>query len=352
MCISLAQKAKALGPITDRLAEEKRRELWSNARAALHFSAVASARDHSRGGWYPTYGGHCDRLAIDDFVWAIDFLDYHYEAQDEIAVADTFFMLSQARPIALWARSPKFVGAIIFAMQPDRSTQVRHAALHTAWEIRIALGSPDDAMGPLLPKFAEALLSAVLTDIHPANQTETDYSPDRFTYYERDLRYLHILYTFAQNENGTWDELLRSKGHLQRCLDMVQHGSAPTLFLYLVAMVWSCESHDAEHHFLDDFNPKMRACQFADAWDHLTFVSHTGGWQTVIEEELEETLPALIALTRRYSGINNEPLVPVRNIQPVLEQLRECRPHSPMVPEIEDLVKWLKACDNSGSEVH
>ncbi|KAH7919547.1 hypothetical protein BV22DRAFT_854989 [Leucogyrophana mollusca] len=347
MCISLAQKAKALVRTTGRGAEEMRRELWGDARAAMHFSAVASRHhgleDCSRRD-LPS-SGHCGRPAIYHLAWALDFLDYHYEARDEMAVADTFFMLSQARDIALWAKSPKFVEAIVFAMQPDKSTRVRHAALHTAWEIRVALGTPDDAIRPLLPKFVAALLSAVLTNMRSANQTENDRSPDRFIYHERDLRYLQILYTFARNKDGALDELLRSEGHRQRCLDMaVQDATWSTLSGYLIALAEIFRSRGAEGRFLDDFDSALRASHLILAWETLEHRLPKCDVCDVLQlEEVEETLPSLIAFTRRLPALDPSSQGYMSDIQSALGMLQQWRPHSAMTGEMEDLVKWLEA---------
>ncbi|KAH7919666.1 hypothetical protein BV22DRAFT_849551 [Leucogyrophana mollusca] len=190
--------------------------IWRYARAALHVSAVASCIAHRRvylDMWHPSCGGHLGRQTAGDFQWAADFLDHHCGPQDETAVGDMFVMLYQTCDISLWANEPAFVKAIIVAMEPDKPTRVRHAALRTAWEIREALRSPGNAILPLLPAFSSALRSAVLTNIHSEEDTTTWDSPDGFFDWQRDLCYLQIIYALVRSSGGIWDRHLHDNGH-------------------------------------------------------------------------------------------------------------------------------------------
>ncbi|KAH7925323.1 hypothetical protein BV22DRAFT_442856 [Leucogyrophana mollusca] len=328
--------------------EERQSDMWRNARAALHLSAVASSDYEDRGsgsnptGWRLCYGGHRGRPVISGPEWAIRFLDDHYEAQDYVAVADTFTMLSQARNIEHWADSPEFVNAIIFAMQPNRPTRVRHTAFRTAWEVRKAMGSPDGAVQFLLSDFAAALSSAALTDILPAENTSDTDSLDRFLYYDRDLHYLQILYALAQNPDGIWDCHLHDHGHFDRCLSVARLDASEFRMLspYLVGVVESLEARGAELDFLDDFDQELRSRHLRDAWFDLCY---SLGEDSGDIQEHEDVLPALIAFTYRCRDTNvpvsfdNEWVVGVR------DNLRKHIPDSPMIGSLEGLIaSWPK----------
>ncbi|KAH7925119.1 hypothetical protein BV22DRAFT_457017 [Leucogyrophana mollusca] len=303
------------------------------ARAALHMSAMASRTAHDRVNWdvwHPSYGGHLGRQTAGDFHWAVAFLDHHYGTQDEIAVADTFVMLSQARDISLWANEPAFVQAIIVGMRPEKTTRVRDAALRTAWQIREALSSPDDAILPLLPAFSSALRSAVLTNIYSEGDTAAWDSPDRDFYEERNLHYVQIVYALVRSSGGIWDRYLHDNGHFNRCLSLTKYPGSryTTIVVYLAAIVENLEARGAEQSFTnDDVEMLIR-----HAWHMMIFIT----------PDLEELLEALIVFTRRHRGAGANLANDIRgHVQSALSHLQQEQPHSSVIGSLNEFRRWL-----------
>ncbi|KAH7923289.1 hypothetical protein BV22DRAFT_597484 [Leucogyrophana mollusca] len=227
-------------------------------------------------------------------------------------------MLSQASDISRWANNPMFIEAIIFAMGPDKPTQVRHAALHTAWEIRQALRTPDNAILSMLSAFSAALSSAVLTNIHSEEDTTTPNSPDRFIYEERDVHYLQIISDLVQNSGGIWDRHLHNNGHFDRCLAIARHSA-----------VGSLEARGAERSFVDAFD--RDGLHISRAWEWL--------YEGIDDPEF---LMALIACTRKYrDGGGILPYIHRKAVLRILKHLQTEQPRSPVIGLLNEVLVWL-----------
>ncbi|KAH7921776.1 hypothetical protein BV22DRAFT_1038268 [Leucogyrophana mollusca] len=347
-CQSIVGKLWSTSELSDpeeAMSEEERSEMWRTARAALHLSASMACcgydQDNFSGQWTrwrPNYGGHRGRPVIDGPVWAIRFLNEHYDVRDPIAVADTFTMLSQARDIHQWADSPAFVGAIIRAMGPDQPTRIRHSALRAAWEIRNALGCPKDAIRSLLPDFIAALHSAVTANLDPPDSTTITDSVNRFIDLDRDLCYLQIVFALTQNSGGVYDGHLRDAGHFHRCLDVAKHTRVGyhMLPVYLIAIVETLQARDTDRGFFDTFDLDLRSRHHNLAWGRLYF---SPGNRI---QEHEQALTVMITSMRKCREANAN-TVPRDHVQGVHNELQGYKPDTSVIsPLAELLASWPK----------
>ncbi|KAH7912119.1 hypothetical protein BJ138DRAFT_837348 [Hygrophoropsis aurantiaca] len=325
-----------------------REDIWKNVRATLHLSAMLSTScDHYKEGssrqWLSTYHcGHDSLFNIDGPEWAVSFLKHHYDVHDDTAVADTFFMLSQSRNVKQWADSTLFMDALVFAMQGDQPVHVRHTALRTVWKMRHVLTQPNSVLlsSSQLSEFSSALYSAVSTNIHAPDDSNTDNSSDRFFSVERDMYYLQIIYTFSLNAQivDIWNTCLRWHGHLERCRDLALYlGDTRMLTAqsaYLLAILEIVESHKIECNFVAAFNQELRRGHLICAW------SLTAGLKPAALDlfPIEELLPTMIAFTSRYQDTYGlvKPTTLYKNPGRLLRNLRRNRPQS------QAMIKLLK----------
>jgi hypothetical protein len=176
--------------------------------------------------WDGVFDWKDDLRTIEDFDWLVDFLMHFRKSatRDFDAMGDALLALSAMRGLGSVTRRDNYFDAIIFAMEADKPTRLRHAALRAVFDARFQLVEiVDQEKGEFREKLLKELAPALLTTTKPipiAPQRYVD-EPDAVFNPGRDDCYLRLIFTLAKQSD--WRAHLGRAGHIERCTSLLDH---------------------------------------------------------------------------------------------------------------------------------
>ena len=297
---------------------EARDAAWVHARAALHFSVVASGNgDGGPTDNRVTWKEDIPRLRMsrtDGCDWLIDYIVHHHLISDQSALTDAFLTMSEVIiDFECRVKMPVYIEALVFAMAPDKLPRLREAALQAAYGSRNYLASLDSDSLPrdLCIQFSAALSDTVADSVSFARGDDGILSDNSGMCGEKNLRYLHILFSWTQSK--LWSHHLRDDGHLEKCLSIANglryfeiYPLTEHLALYIIAIVAQLYPDGECNDLIPDdlYGPLVhKAWEFAALHSHKPFNNLSS---CVVHEVLEPFASFTVQLLRR-----NEKLVEV-----------------------------------------
>ncbi|KAH7909773.1 hypothetical protein BJ138DRAFT_1154462 [Hygrophoropsis aurantiaca] len=361
---------------------DRKARAWKQTREALRLGAVLSATtpgNHpTQDRWNPAYHGHLVPFSFDinQSRWVDDFLSHHYDACDDMAIADVLFMLSQSRDIEKWADSPWFVAALVRAMQHS-AMHVRHSALQVMCRMRRALArSVTDVQD-----FLHNLYAAV--SINPPAAHVSDERPDQSkpdNDWNARICFLQIVYTFTLHHDYIWatdlfqtkvsehiwttdpfrtkisediwdTDLFKTEKSRYLSSYLRRGGSMPTP-IYVIAILDTLEDRNAQCNFLNSFDQNTSITILTIAWFAAAkCIVHLGYRATgvehpslrikseILDEVLDETLPHLVAFTVRHQKTYSSAMAQLAvYFTGALWHLQQTRPESPEIALVQKLI--------------
>ncbi|KAG1904642.1 uncharacterized protein F5891DRAFT_1184060 [Suillus fuscotomentosus] len=174
--------------------------------------------------WDGVFDWKDDPRTTQDFDWLVDFL-VHFrksETRDFDAMGDALLALSAMRDLGSDSRRDNYLDSIIFAMEADKPSRLRHTALRAMFDARFKLVEMVDKeerefREKLLGELAPALLNAT----KPIAPQRFDDEPDAVFNPRRDDYYLRLIFTLAKQSD--WRAHLERAGHIERCTSLLGH---------------------------------------------------------------------------------------------------------------------------------
>ncbi|OJA07897.1 hypothetical protein AZE42_02752 [Rhizopogon vesiculosus] len=227
---------------------EARDAAWVHARAALHFSVVASGNDDGLTDNRVTWKAEISRLRTSRTAgcgWLIDYITHHHSTSDQLALTDAFLTMSEMIiDDECREKMPAYIRAIVFAMAPDKLPLLREAAFRAAYGSRNYLASLDSDFlsQDLCTQFSVAISDTVADSVSFGQDDDGILSDNSGMCGEKNLRYLHILFSWTQSK--LWSHHLHDDGHLEKCLSIANglryfeiHPITEHLALYTISIV-------------------------------------------------------------------------------------------------------------------
>ncbi|KAG2156678.1 uncharacterized protein EDB93DRAFT_926754 [Suillus bovinus] len=175
--------------------------------------------------WDGVFDWKDDRRSTEDFDWLVDFL-VHFRTstkRDFDAMGDALLALSAMRGLGSVTRRDNYLDSIIFAMEADKPSRLRHAALRAVFDARFELVDiVDQGKGEFRDKLLKELAPALFVTTKPiAPQLPGSDDPDVVFNPRRDDFYLRLILTLAKQ--GDWRSHLVRAGHIERCTSLLGH---------------------------------------------------------------------------------------------------------------------------------
>ncbi|OAX42648.1 hypothetical protein K503DRAFT_316408 [Rhizopogon vinicolor AM-OR11-026] len=161
-----------------------------------------------------------------DFDWLVDFLVHFrtFDARNFDAMADALLALSAMQGLGSPEKRDNYLDTIIFSMEADKPSRLRHAALRAVFDARLQLVEiADDKEGD--SEFREQLLtdlpSALLTMTKLVAPQLSAHDSDAIFNPGREYFYLQLIFTLAKQSD--WRDQLEKAGHIDRCVVLLDH---------------------------------------------------------------------------------------------------------------------------------
>ncbi|KAG1793831.1 uncharacterized protein HD556DRAFT_446302 [Suillus plorans] len=169
--------------------------------------------------------GRRTRVPWTTLIGFVDFL-VHFrksETRDFDAMGDALLALSAMRDLGSDTRRDNYLDAIIFAMEADKPSRLRHTALRAMFDARFKLVEiVEKEKGEFREKLLKELAPALFTTTKPiAPQRSDDDDPDTVFNPRRDDCYLRLILTLAKQRD--WRAHLVTAGHIERCTSLLDH---------------------------------------------------------------------------------------------------------------------------------
>ncbi|KAG1850142.1 hypothetical protein F4604DRAFT_1809221 [Suillus subluteus] len=205
-------------------------------RKALHFTFTAAnvSRDPAEV-WHSDFRRMGYSHSPEDFDWLVDYLDYIYSDDHEVAY-DILLLLASFGVRCSPAKQHLLVESLVACMGSTMPEHLHHAALRVACNAREQITSIDvinDARlrDMVLTKLFPAILTVVC--LRP-RATPADDDPDPFFYEGRDLCYLELAFALARNPD--WHPHLCGDRHIDWCISMIAESCEfPTSCAFYIA---------------------------------------------------------------------------------------------------------------------
>ncbi|KAG1904633.1 uncharacterized protein F5891DRAFT_1275585 [Suillus fuscotomentosus] len=127
------------------------------------------------------------------------------QTRDFDTMGDALLALSAMRGLGSVTRRDRYLDAIIFAMEADKPSRLRHAALRAVFDARLKL-----ELAPTLFAAAKPIAPQHLDD-----ELDVLFDPRRDDYY------LRLIFTLAKQSD--WCAHLERAGHIERCTSLLDH---------------------------------------------------------------------------------------------------------------------------------
>ncbi|KAG1757117.1 hypothetical protein EDB19DRAFT_12796 [Suillus lakei] len=142
--------------------------------------------------------------------------------RDFDAMGDALLALSAMRGLGSFTRRDNYLDAIIFAMEADKPSRLRHTALRAVFDARWELVDiVNQEKGEFREKLLRGLAPALFTTTKPIAPQRFDDEPDAVFNPGRDDYYLRLIFTLAKQSD--WRDHLRRAGHIERCTSLLGH---------------------------------------------------------------------------------------------------------------------------------
>ncbi|KAG2118075.1 uncharacterized protein F5147DRAFT_669696 [Suillus discolor] len=137
-------------------------------------------------------------------------------------MGDALLALSAMRDLGSDTRRDNYLDAIIFAMEADKPSRLRHAALRAVFDARFKLVEiVDEEEGEFREKLLGELAPALFIATKPVAPQRLDDEPDAVFNPRRDDCYLRLIFTLAKQSD--WRTHLEKAGHIERCTSLLDH---------------------------------------------------------------------------------------------------------------------------------
>ncbi|KAG2155625.1 hypothetical protein DEU56DRAFT_768319, partial [Suillus clintonianus] len=137
-------------------------------------------------------------------------------------MGDALLALSAMRGLGSLTRRDNYLDAIIFAMEADKPSRLRHAALRAVFDARLQLVDVvDQEKGEFRDKLLNGLAPALFTTAKPIAPQRSNDEPDAVFNPGRDDYYLRLIFTLAKQSD--WRAHLGRAGHIERCTSLLGH---------------------------------------------------------------------------------------------------------------------------------
>ncbi|KAG2746583.1 hypothetical protein P692DRAFT_20739116, partial [Suillus brevipes Sb2] len=291
---------------------------WASLNALLHalrFALTAGqlSRDPAQV-WYNQYLPEADPHSPEDFDWLVDYLDYMYSYDKEVAY-DILLLLDVMEVRCSPAKQYQFIQSLIACMDSDMPSHLRHVALraaHRAREVIASVDAIDDAelRDRILTEFPPAILTAVCSQ--PGATPINDDDPDRDLHYNRDLCYLELVFTLAGNSH--WHPHL-SGDHINWCISMIANCSFSSHAFYLAGILLRITPEQLSVTSLDSMTGQQWWDLMQSAWLYANDI--------IDDEQCFEFLPILVEGTKRFIQITSKYSLEdlIRDVNSVLDAL-------------------------------
>jgi hypothetical protein len=176
--------------------------------------------------WDGVFDWNGDQRTPEDFDWLVDFLVHFRKsnARNPDAMADALLALSAMRRLGSVTRRDNYLDSIIFSMDADNPSRLRHAALRAIFDARFELVYiADHEKGEFQEQLLKELPPALLTTtklVAPQLEESSD-DPDSLFNPGREYFYLRLIFTLARQ--SAWREKLDEAGHIDRCISLLDH---------------------------------------------------------------------------------------------------------------------------------
>ncbi|KAG2156679.1 uncharacterized protein EDB93DRAFT_1335499 [Suillus bovinus] len=139
------------------------------------------------------------------------------------AMGDALLALSAIRGLGSVTRRGNYLDSIIFAMEADKPSRLRHAALRAVFDARFELVDiVDQGKEEFRDKLLKELAPALFTAAKPiAPQLPDSDDPDVVFNPRRDDFYLRLILTLTKQRD--WRAHLVRAGHIERCTSLLGH---------------------------------------------------------------------------------------------------------------------------------
>ncbi|KAG1828158.1 hypothetical protein EV424DRAFT_1345072 [Suillus variegatus] len=309
-----------------------------NARIALRLAIVTGCGGFLKSTdatliWDGVFDWKDDERTTEDFDWLVNFLVHfrEFEMRDFDAMGDALLALSAMRDLGSVTRRDNYLDAIIFAMEADKPSRLRHTALRAMFDARFKLVEiVDEEKGEFREKLLGELAPALFTATKPIAPQLSDDDPDSVFNPRRDDCYLRLIFTLAKQSD--WRAHLERAGHIERCTSLLGHvirnssSTSPVTShsYYLVAIL--IQMHASGGHqsllgraalYFDEFRPAANLAATLPAaseartspgfpnnvsgqewWKLLKAAWSAMRWNDLyLEEEAVEALPGIVTYT-------------------------------------------------------
>jgi hypothetical protein len=173
--------------------------------------------------WDGVFDWNGDQRTPEDFDWLVDFLAHFRtsNARNFDAMADALLALSAMRRLGSPTRRDNYLSSIIFSMNADNPSRLRHAALRAIFDARFELVYiADNEKGEFRKRLLRGLPLALLTATEFVAPQPKELS-DSLVDFGRDYLYLQLIFTLAGQSD--WREKLDKAGHIDRCISLLDH---------------------------------------------------------------------------------------------------------------------------------
>ncbi|KAG2156694.1 uncharacterized protein EDB93DRAFT_1247396 [Suillus bovinus] len=200
-----------------------------NARLALQLAVVTGCEGFLKPTdvaliWDGVFHWKDDSRTAEDFDWLVDFLVHFWKVttRNFHAMGDALLALSAMRGMGSVTRRDNHLDAIIFAMDPNKPSRLRHTALRAIFDARFKLVEiVDQEKGEFREKLLKELAPAMFTAAKPIASQRYDDDPDALFNPRRDDCYLRLIFTLAKQSD--WSAHLKRAGHMERCTSLLEH---------------------------------------------------------------------------------------------------------------------------------
>ncbi|KAG2152575.1 uncharacterized protein EDB93DRAFT_1137306 [Suillus bovinus] len=137
-------------------------------------------------------------------------------------MADALLALSAMRGLGSVTRRDNYLDTLIFALEADTSSRLRHAALRALFDARSKLVEVvEQEKGEFREKLLTKLAPALSTATKPGSPQKFDDKPDTVFDPRRDGCYLRLIFALAKQSD--WRAQLKRAGHIDRCIYLLDH---------------------------------------------------------------------------------------------------------------------------------
>ncbi|KAG2156677.1 uncharacterized protein EDB93DRAFT_926820 [Suillus bovinus] len=175
--------------------------------------------------WDGVFDWEDDSRTAEDYDWLVDFLVYFqkFTTRNFDAMGDAFLALSAMQGLGSVSRRDKYLDVIIFAMEADKPSRLRHAALRAVFDARLELVNiVDQEKGEFRERLLKELTPALFITTKPiAPQLPGSNDPDAVFNPRRDDFYLRLILTLEKQRD--WRARLVQVGHIERCASLLSH---------------------------------------------------------------------------------------------------------------------------------